>query len=269
MPYLSFDLDALERVPDAADSAGMRPGDMTYGLLRMWRHCWREKVDEVNSDQLAGFFPGTELGRLVRALSSFGFVSGDGPYRVRGADRYLRITAARSKGGKTASGNLKRGSSPAGGQPELKPGSSPAQAGEQPGLVPGSSSALTANSEQRTANLFAGSAEADPPKAKKPKDEKPADPRHAPLVAQMATAYTEIVGGKWDFDGREAKAVSALLSKGDPPEVLARWRRSLSAQFHRCRYARELVEKWGHHAAAGATDRKPTQPPKQECEVIR
>lgn len=232
MPYLSFDLDALERVPDAADSAGMRPGDMTYGLLRLWRHCWREKADTVNADHLCGFFPGTEFSRLVRALSSFGFIDGIGPYRVRGADRYLRITAARSKGGKTASGNLRRGNESAGRQPELKPGSVPAQAGEQPGVSPGSRPALTANSEQRAAN-----SEQRIPEGVGAFDD------------EIRRIFRDARGVDYEPPPADAIASRSLMTK-PLAEVLRRWAIALVKPFPACSDLSTLVRNWNAYATA-------------------
>jgi hypothetical protein len=160
MSYIAFDLDALNRAPAAARAAGVREEDIIAGLVRLWAWCFREKVARVDADQVRGHF-GADVSR---ALVAFGFLELDpaGGWRVKGADRYLRITEARSEGGKKASGNLKKGSrkasTPAGVQPGTSPGSLPAPAGEQPGLPPGSAPALTPSTEHRAPNTLKAAA---------------------------------------------------------------------------------------------------------------
>jgi hypothetical protein len=80
---------------------------------------------------------------------------------------------------------------------------------------------------------------------------KESDPRHAPFVAEANRVGLEVLGEAPTFDGSDGKALAVFLRQR--PEVTveafsARWRRSLSAPFHRCARVRELVAKWGHHA---------------------
>jgi hypothetical protein len=108
MSYIAFELDALNVAPDVANAAGIEEARVTHGLLRMWAWCFRAKVDRVSPLQVKGFF-GTDA---VEALSVFGFLALDGDsLRVRGAERYLRISEARRKG--AAATNAKRRSSDA------------------------------------------------------------------------------------------------------------------------------------------------------------
>jgi hypothetical protein len=95
VPYLSFDLDALSQVPDVARAAGIPEGDVAHGLLRMWAHCFKRKTDEVDTTHLFGFFGG-DCERVATVLVTFDFLDGAGPYRVKGAKRYLRISRVRS-----------------------------------------------------------------------------------------------------------------------------------------------------------------------------
>lgn len=132
--YIAFDLDALKRVSLVAAAGRVRAESVTHGLANLWQWCWSEKVDRVDLVQLSGFFPGRPK-RVGAALSAFRFLEptdAEGVWRVRGADRWLRIRAARSKGGKAAAGNLKRGKSLPSATPPVSPGSLPAPAGPQP-----------------------------------------------------------------------------------------------------------------------------------------
>lgn len=147
MPYLSFDLDALKMVPDAARSAGIAEAELGYGLVRLWSYCWTAKTDTVKAPHLAGFFGPSEA--LAPALMAFGFLADDGAggYRVRGADKYLRITRAQSEAGKNSTSNLRKGAGGGAGE-DLRVGP-PSQPGTQPGPTSGSAPALTPNTEHR------------------------------------------------------------------------------------------------------------------------
>lgn len=156
MPYLSFDLDALRRVPKVAAAAGVEAGLICYGLLQLWEEAWRSKKTTATFTHLRAFFPGAKPDALADALELFGFVEKQGPstFRIRGAERYLRISKARSEGGKKASGNLLRGRKAAGDTTGAQPGTLPAQAGEEPEKSPGSysehSNSEHSNSEHST-----------------------------------------------------------------------------------------------------------------------
>src|SRR5512146_1015080 len=119
MPYLAFDLDALPKSDLAARSVGLKEGVAARALLALWEYAWRERREWVTAAVLAGCCAGEE--RWPGALVALGFVEAipagwtsdltPGPtptagYRVRGARRYLRLHAAKSKGGHAAKGNL-------------------------------------------------------------------------------------------------------------------------------------------------------------------
>lgn len=147
MSYLAVELRALEAAPHVARAAGIEEDTAVAGLLRMWAWCWREKKDHVSRGNVRGFF-GADA---ADALREFSFLEEDEVdiYRVKGAERYLRISKARSLGGQMASGNLKRGPVKPEVEPRLPPGSSPAQAGDQPENSPGSAPALSSSIEHR------------------------------------------------------------------------------------------------------------------------
>lgn len=73
------------------------------------------------------------------------------------------------------------------------------------------------------------------------------DPRHAPLVKALTDEARRHDPG-WAFNGgRDAKVVTALLGKGEPPEVLSRWRRAWAKDaYPLVRTLSELNDKWGH-----------------------
>jgi hypothetical protein len=221
MPYIAFDLDALNQVPNVARACRMEDERITHGLVQLWAYCFREGTDRITRIHLLGFF-GADA---ADALAAFGFLEPlDGAFRVRGAERYLRIREARSAGGKKASGNLKRGREPAGAQPEALSGSAPAQAGTQPEGSPGSAPALhraPSTEHQETLEPLAGLL---PAKEKKPES----DPRRKPLSDALCADFLELRGEKYDFSGtRDGKALRELLKKGTPEQVRAKWRRGL------------------------------------------
>lgn len=141
-PFIAYYFDALEEAEAAARAARVDPDVVIAGLVRLWRDCWRKKRTRVPARELGQFFAGADE-RLRQALSvDFLELDDEQGDLVRGAEQYLRIREARSKGGHAAKGNLRRGKAP---------GSSPAPAGEQPEEPPGSAPALTATSDQRSA----------------------------------------------------------------------------------------------------------------------
>jgi hypothetical protein len=138
--YIAVDLDAFNRVPYVAQASSLAPERVTHGLVSLWAYCFREKVEHVSRVHVRGFFGGD----ACDALEAFGFLEnvGEGSFRVKGADRYLRVAKARSEGGKKSASNLKKGTGK-GVQPEAPspgslPATPPAPAGEQPELLPGS-----------------------------------------------------------------------------------------------------------------------------------
>src|SRR5688572_21909768 len=105
MPYLAFDLDAKKRAARAAAGLGVHPGQVAWGLLEMWEHAWEAKSETIDALTLACCF-GPDP-RVPGVLAAMGFVEPEGErFRVKGADRYLRISEARRRGGLAAKGNL-------------------------------------------------------------------------------------------------------------------------------------------------------------------
>lgn len=155
MSYIAFDLDALNVARDVGAAAGVPEERVTHGLLRMWAWCFREKTEHIDAVQVRGFF-GSDA---APALVSFGFLAADGEvFRVRGAQRYLRVAEARRRGAeKTNAAKRERGVSDA--PSTLERRSSDAQATLNRALP----SALTPNTEHRAPNTEHQKEEAPPP----------------------------------------------------------------------------------------------------------
>lgn len=207
MPYLAFDLDAKKRVPQVARAAGVQPCEVGWGLLDLWEHVWSSKNDSVGEMLLDGFFGPNQ--RIREALVAFGFLEskGDGSYRVRGADRYSRISGVRSEGGKTRITTAKRDSkgrlvaadkAPADIQLDsssrpAEPPAAPAQAGRQLDVPPAQAGELTSSppaadqlyTEHRTPNVLSSPDKRPSGPADKPKRERP------PRASQDFVAWAE------------------------------------------------------------------------------
>lgn len=127
--YIAFELDALNMVPDVANAAGLPAGDVAHGLLKLWAWCFRNETDVATTTHLLGFFGKP----TAPALEAFGFLEplDSTTWRVRGAERYLRVTAGRRKGGLAAKANLVPGGKRAA---EAQPSGSRGQAETEPRL---------------------------------------------------------------------------------------------------------------------------------------
>lgn len=118
--YLQVDLDAIKRSVPLARAGGITQPEAIGGLITMWECCWYSKSDRVTRVAILGFFGGDPI-RVAPALETFGFLEKTDDadtWRVKGArDRILRVkkqaTAAQSKGGKAAIGNLQQFQKPA------------------------------------------------------------------------------------------------------------------------------------------------------------
>jgi hypothetical protein len=224
MPFIAFELDALKRVPAVARAAGIREPDLGYGLVQLWEYCWTEKTDHVDQTHVAGFFGG-DRARVSEALVAFRFLAPDGErFRVKGADRYLRVTEARKEGGRkaAAAGNLRRGNlAPARClQLESSSSSAPAPAGEQLGSSSSSAPALTSNTEHRTPKIE----ELPPTPSVKPAPLPPpaADAAEAELNGDGEGAFPPTGLGFFGWTQHE-RAQQGLIREGDPPRNILEW----------------------------------------------
>lgn len=120
-------------------------------------------------------------------------------------------------------------------------------------------SLLEGNREQGsgTGNGSAGKTSPAEPKPQKAlKLERPPDPRHAPMVEALTTAYREEnFGAEYAFGGRDAKCVQDLLAKSDDDEeIVFRWRTAIRLsldKFHtpKTRTLADFVRDWNAYPA--------------------
>jgi len=251
MTYLAFDLDALNVAADLGRAVGVPEERITHGLLRLWAWCFRSKTETVDETQVRGFF-GAEA---TTALISFGFLEPQKDnFRVRGADRYLRITEARRRGGlmskkniisdvyskKQAQKRTKTSSNPApaGAPAELKLGSSSAQARLQPELKLGSSPALTPSTEHRAPNI-----------KRLVEDQKNDEPKISDLLCED---FVSIIGSKYFWQGaKDSVALEKLKKHSGIEEIRSRWKLGLtqdSKSWKSCRTVAQLALKWNELA---------------------
>lgn len=247
MPYIAFDLDALKHVPDVARSAGLAESDVGYGLVRLWAYCWTEKTDVVTPIHLAGFF-GSE--KAAPALVAFGHLAPSAAdFRVRGAEKYLRITAAQSAAGKKNAKNLSRGT------PGRKPRKTRDPAGDPPENPPstgspGSPRPLPPSTEHRAPTpieTIAGLPPADPYKQ---------------LVGSLFDAFAAVKGSKYRPTGPDWKALERLRQDATAAEIRLRWGRGLRGAYKRdaCTFV-ELEAKWNALATdEPSTGKGPVEP---------
>ncbi len=242
MPYLSFDLDAKKKAAICAEYAGVPPGVVAWGLLELWEYAWKEKADTVAEMFMTVFFGSNE--RLREALVSLGFVEKSGDkWRVRGADRYLRIVEAKSDAGKNRVAGAKRdakgrltSSSPA----PIQQASSthPAPAGQPTSSQP----ALSSSIEHRASkDLKTLRAKGSPPA------EEPATPEWQTLVAGLYTIFRTHKGQDPSPTGKDWKKLKELRErvKTNDAEILKRWDRGLRSGFkERVDSFADLFERW-------------------------
>lgn len=100
MSNLSVDLKVIEtHAPSVARAAGVSEDRVIAGLVRLWHRCWSTSRETLQRSEVAGAFGPDRLAELIEALEvDFLEKQGDGSFRVRGADQYLRIKAGRRKG---------------------------------------------------------------------------------------------------------------------------------------------------------------------------
>jgi hypothetical protein len=131
------------------------PLPFTLGCLNLlWHRCWSLKTDTITAVGLTGIFGPEKLDARIALLVDAGFLEPAGAhFRVRGAERYLRIKEGNSRGGHASKRNLIPGG-PRGGRAEVEP--SP-----QADIEPRSSRETTSgslgsspNTEHRTPNTI-------------------------------------------------------------------------------------------------------------------
>lgn len=258
MPFLQLDIDAKKRVPFAAKSAGIPEAQFGWGLMTLWEWCWTNKSDHIDPWLLDIIFE-AEAGRAGDALARFGFAekATDGRFRVKGADRYLRITEARSEGARKT--NEKRW-------------------GKRPGSDKGATEerSLTHRSPVAQPSLKSDT-ERSLPVALTPRHRDSETPIHRDSETPKGAAEPEAADG---LDLRDRLTAVFLEEIGHPyawrtgddiacrtlvtlpgfsaPEAARRLAIGLKARFKRTTTVADLVREWNTHAAsAPAKDAKP------------
>lgn len=148
MPYLAVELDALKQVPRIAMALGVEPGPIGWGLLQLWAYVFETKSDLVGEMALDGCFGPNQ--RIRVALKEFGFIEQlEVGFRVRGAERYLRIKKAQSDAGKASSGNLKQNTGSPGDANKDLPAHLPAKPDDLTGYTRSLKPALTPSTKHQ------------------------------------------------------------------------------------------------------------------------
>lgn len=255
--YIAVELDALNKAPGVARAARCAEDVVIGGLVRLWAYAFREKRAELSSLEVRGCFD-TEAD-VVPALTAFGFLEPQGEVlRVRGAERYLRIAEARSKGGKAASGNLKRGHRRPSRQPAASRGAAGASAGNQPEVQPGVSSgsapALTPTTDDRlpTTESTAGVGR------------KPPTPPASRETDGVLDDFASAGFGKYQWQGaKDGTAWALLRAHSTVEEIRSRWRRGLANakadRFPRVATVAELHQHWNRLAVDAAGTGRPDE----------
>lgn len=196
------------------------PVAMTIGgLALLWHRAWSTKSARISRIGLQGVFGPDRIDLRIEALIDAGFleVMSDGTFRIRGAERYLRIREALSRGGHASKGNLIPGGTRVGSR-ETSRADSPDPSRETAEEGAGLNLGLTPITDHRS------------PISKKPARSRAGDspdPRHAPLREQFLAAYQAARGAKYPFTGRDARVVSELLKAAEPDALLSAWKSAL------------------------------------------
>ncbi len=233
--FIQVELKVIEvHAPALARAMGVDTAQVVGSLALLWHRCWSTKSDSVLPLELRGFFPHPDAGPL---LAAFGFLEdAGGTWRVRGAERYLRITeqrreagAARAKAAARAGGRFTSGA-PA--KRQRRTSGPPADDQRSTSGQP----ALTPNTEHRTPNTERTTLA---PAARAPSVTREVTDA---LCAEFATA----VGEPYRWQGaKDGAALSGLLKTATTEQVLERWRAGLRATgWHQVRTVAQLASKW-------------------------
>jgi hypothetical protein len=134
MPYLPLELDGKKAAARVARAVGVSPGDVLWGLAELWEHVFNSKDPVVGELILDGCFGPNP--KMRESLIAFGFLEpAQYGFRVKGSDRLIGASEARTVGGKARAAGAQRdnrgrllpkGAPPA--PPPANPAESPATA---------------------------------------------------------------------------------------------------------------------------------------------
>lgn len=228
MSHIAVDLKVIEvHAPGIARCAGVSEDRILAGLVRLWHRCWSTKADVVSRVALSASMGGERIEDIAAAMVDSGLLESvaDG-WRVRGADRYLRLAEARKRGGKAAAKHLIPGARFSAAA-QSQPRASPEPAEKASGLV----SALSPSTEHRA--------------PKKESAPTPSTPRETDLLVDDFKAVT---GAAYMWQGaKDGTALARLKCIASLDEIRSRWRAGLKAPadaWASCRTVAQLAAKW-------------------------
>lgn len=234
LPWLQVNADGITRARAFGRLYGIGEDAGVGVVMRLWAWALELSPDGDFSGTVTdarGLAAGCGLdpsdsARVVSELQRVGLVATAPTLRVRGLDRYAPAWRKNRKPHGTSAGSD----------------------ANQRGFTekPKRKTETDTKTETETPQKLAGKKPPAPPKPPKPVE--PPDPRHAPLVKALVDAAP----GYAFAGGRDAKAVSALLTLGEPDEVVRRWLRAWGRTgYPTVRTLSELVTHWNHFATAG------------------
>lgn len=100
--YVQVEFRVIEALAGAvARAANVNEDRVLAGLNRLWHWAWSKKSDVINIGQLAGLFGGERIEALADGLVGQDFLEAHAnDWRIKGAERYLRIRKTRSDNAK-------------------------------------------------------------------------------------------------------------------------------------------------------------------------
>lgn len=265
MSYVAFDLDALNKAPHVARAIGCVEDTILGGLIRLWAHCFREAREVVAEIEVQGLF-GVDA---KDALVAFGFLETvENGFRVKGADRYLRVTEGRKKGGQNSKHNLVPGAKQKQIANELR-GESQPRVSREPGEDKGEEQAMESLASvspfhrtpiklETSKDVSTGVAGEKKKKAQKEKAKaQDVAQEHfigiswADAVKTLFELFEKLRGAKYAPTGRDFAALEAMAKRtqGDFAEVSRRWVNALRSGFPVVGELWQLEQKFNQFAA--------------------
>lgn len=223
MSYIAVDLKVIEvHAPGIARALELDVTHVLGSLTLLWHRCWSTKSDTLPKVALRGYFPGDAAAVLV----AFGILEDAGEtYRVKGADRYLRLFEQRQKAGRSRSSSAGR--------------SAGRYTSEKPAARQRRTSGAPAESQRPTSSYTEHRA----PNTKEGAPEAPSRPSDA-----LCDDFRAATGSAYLWQGaKDGAALADLLKASTLDEVRARWRRGLARppdDWLGIRTVAQLRQKW-------------------------
>ena len=244
--YVAVDLKVIEVLaPAVARSTGIDENRILAGLMRLWHRSWSVTSDRITAKELVGLFGPDQIEDLTEALCGDFLERCESDFRVRGADRYLRLKESRRLGAKKTNTLLAEKRA--------------AQRAASERSITLSERTLKENSfddDQKQASLLervgANAQERSPTEHRTPNTKRSAPDPKTPAPSrdsdELLKIFREVTGSEYLWQGAKDGVALARLVKAAPlAEVLARWRRGLEApetEWASCRNVAQLASKW-------------------------